>query len=67
MAKKNRSMAPNIAFVGRNKNRFEPLRQINNGDMTIKLPADQSKPFFHPDGKKICKLYPHHYKPVIPK
>jgi hypothetical protein len=69
MAKKSESEkpAPNIAFVGRGKNNFQPLRLINNGDATHQLPEDQSKPFFHEDAKTICRLFPTHYKKVEPK
>ena len=63
----NKQSAPNIAFVGRDKNGFQPLTEINNGDTTIALPEDQSKPFYHPEAKTICRLFPHHYKRVLPK
>jgi hypothetical protein len=57
---------PNIAFVGSRDNR-EPFSLINNGDTTIVMPEDQSKPFFHPDAAMICKLFPWLYKPVVAK
>jgi hypothetical protein len=58
--------APNIAFVGE-KNGHQPLQLINNGDATIVMPEDQSKPFHHAEAKTICKLYGWLYKPVTPK
>lgn len=58
---------PNIAFIGREKNGFQPLTLINDGDTTIVLPADQSKPFFHAEAKRIIRLYPWIYKPVKSK
>jgi hypothetical protein len=57
---------PNISFVG-DKDGKRPLRQIVNGDQTIKLPANQSKPFFHKDAKVIIRLYGWLYKPVTAK
>ena len=54
---------PNIAFVG-GKDGRQPIRQIVNGDQVIKLPANQSKPFFHKDAKVITRLYGWLYKPV---
>ena len=35
------------------------------GARAIKLPADQSKPFTHPDADLILKLLPELYKKVI--
>jgi hypothetical protein len=58
---------PNIAFVGRAKNHFQPLTVINNGDTMIVLPEDQSKPFFHQEAATIIRLFPTHYKPVRDK
>lgn len=57
---------PNIAFIG-GKDRKDPLRTIVNGDQVIKLPKDQSKPFFHKEAKVICRLYGWLYKPVQPR
>lgn len=57
---------PNIAFVGK-KDRRDPLLLINNGDTTIVLPANQSKPFFHLEAAVIVRLYPLLYKPVLPR
>jgi hypothetical protein len=56
---------PNIAFVGA-KDKKEPLRTIVNGDQVIKLPANQSKPFFHKEAKVIIRLYGWLYKRVEP-
>ena len=67
MQKKRSSQEPNIAFVGRNKNGFQPLTLINNGDDTIIMPKDQSKPFYHEEAKTICRLFPLFYKPVKAK
>ena len=58
---------PNIAFIGAKLN-LEPLRVITNGDSpTIKLPKNQSKPFYHKDAKTILRLYGWLYKPVVNK
>lgn len=65
--KTSQSESPNIAFVGREKNGFQPVGLINNGDTTIVMPEDQSKPFYHPDAAVIIKLFPHVYKPVTEK
>lgn len=55
--------SPNLAFVGK-KDGKEPFTQINNGNTTIILPEDQSKPFYHAEASTICQLFPLIYKPV---
>lgn len=57
---------PNIAFVGQKLNR-EALRKISDGMDTIRLPEDQTKPFFHKDAARIVQIAPELYKPVIDK
>lgn len=57
---------PNIAFVGKKDEREAPL-QLTDGDNIITLPANQSKPFYHPDAKLIIRLYGWLYKPVVSK
>jgi hypothetical protein len=68
MAKKDlqNTPEPNIAFVGE-KDGKQPLLQIHNGDTTIILPEDQSKPFYHAEAKTIVRLFRYLYKPVIQK
>jgi len=56
----------NIAFVGE-KNGYQPLTAIHNGDQTIVLPEDQSKPFYHVEAKTIIRLFRYLYKPVVQK
>ncbi|MBX3288458.1 MAG: hypothetical protein KF855_03840 [Acidobacteria bacterium] len=57
---------PNIAFVGAKDGR-EPVESISDADLTIVLPKDQSRPFFHKEAVRICRLLPWLYKPVEPK
>lgn len=56
-------LKPNVAFVGAKRGK-EPILFISNGDLTIRLPKDQSKPFHHPDAARIVRLLPELYKPV---
>ncbi|MBS1797458.1 MAG: hypothetical protein JSS81_26785 [Acidobacteria bacterium] len=59
--------APNIAFIGA-RDKKDPLRVISNGDSpAIRLPKNQSKPFYHPQAKTICRLFGWLYKPVVGK
>jgi hypothetical protein len=50
----------NIAFVGEGK----PLVSINAQGVSINLPEDQSKPFYHERARFIIQNFPHLYKPV---
>lgn len=53
---------PNIALVGE-----KGLRVINTASQTIRLPEDQSKPFFHKDARLIIQTFSDFYKPVTSK
>jgi hypothetical protein len=50
-----------IKFVG--KDQPAPAH-ITDGNTLIELPADQSKPFEHPEASRILKVLPELYKPV---
>lgn len=63
MAKKT-PKTPNIAFVG-NRNGFDPILEINTEPKNIKLPKNQSKPFYHKQAKEIIRLFPYLYKKVL--
>lgn len=52
---------PNIAFVGERFG-YEPLTKISDGEDVISLPADQDKPFYHEDARRIVRLFPRIYK-----
>lgn len=54
---------PNITFVGARLGKLPP-GFISNGDSTITLRQDQSKPFYHKDAETIIRLYPELYKAV---
>lgn len=60
------TVSPNIAFVGA-KDGKQPFAFIYNGNTMIVMPEDQSKPFFHAEAKKICRLFPLLYKAVLSK
>jgi hypothetical protein len=62
MAKEKEKSNANIAFVGEGK----PLVSINAQGVSIKLPEDQSKPFYHERAKFIIQNFPHLYKPARP-
>lgn len=52
-----------IMFVG--KNGAKPRRTITDGNDTITLPEDQSKPFAHEKAQAILRHAPHLYKKVV--
>lgn len=63
MAKKEeKTEKPNIAFVGE-----KPLKAINAQGVTIVLPEDQSRPFYHARAGYITRHFPTIYKPVVDK
>lgn len=66
MKKQSSPKEPNIAFTGA-KDDKQPLLSITNGDTVIKLPKNQSKPFYHKDAKTIIRLYGYLYKKVVKK
>ena len=61
---KNKPSILKIKFVGKGIN---APTFINDVKRRIDLPADQSKPFTHPDAKRILKLQSELYKKVLPK
>ena len=64
--KKSEKPQPNIAFIGA-KNGYSPVRLINTEPKNLRLPANQSKPFYHKHAEVIVRLFPYLYKKVISK
>ena len=55
-----------IKFVGGKKGEDAP-EFLTDGNTRINLPRTQRRAFFHPDAKRILKVAPELYKPVIKK
>lgn len=55
--------APNLIFIG-DRNGLEPVRIVRRagGRIEIRLPADQTKPFYCEDAISVARLMPRHYK-----
>lgn len=51
-----------IKFVGKD---HEAPKFLTDGNIRIDLPENQSKPFTHKDAKRILKVAPEMYKPVV--
>lgn len=52
-----------IAYVGK-----DPApASITDGSTHIVMPEDQSKPFVHAEARRILKVMPELYKPVVEK
>lgn len=49
---------PNIVFIGTGK----AVTQINDGMTSMVLPEDQSKPFYHAEAARLCRLFPNKFK-----
>lgn len=60
-----RELPANIAFIGDES--AKPLLKINAQGKHLKLPPDQSKPFWHEDASYIIRHFPNLYKPVVEK
>lgn len=57
------SDAPNIAYVG--KEGWKPLKDIHTAERSVvRLPEDQSEPFYHEKASFIINTFPHLYKRV---
>lgn len=55
------SDAPNITFIG--KAPWKPLETIHKADKkVVRLPEDQSGPFYHENASYIIAQFPHLYK-----
>jgi hypothetical protein len=55
----------NVAFVGEAP--WKPLVEVQTAYGSVKLPQDQSKPFYHPEAALLIRTFPHLYKPVKAK
>ena len=57
--------AANVAYIGEKP--WKPLVEVNTPKETIKLPEDQSKPFYHERARYLIQNFGHLYKPVKAK
>ena len=57
--------AANIAFIGEEP--WKPLIKVHTASGRMKLPEDQSKPFYHAESGFLIRTFPHLYKAVKAK
>jgi len=62
---KNRKPAnsANLVFTG-DRAGLEPIRtaRLQGGRLIVRLPADQTKPFYCANAREIIRAFPRHYK-----